>query len=57
MINASFGDSKANYEYIIFTEVNTAITEGKRLVYGADIYSIGKVKKWANHYETLCSFE
>lgn len=50
-----YSNSDASYEFVIFTEVNSLITVGKRLVDGSDTYDIMRVQKWPNHYEVFCS--
>jgi head-tail adaptor len=47
--------SDASYEFIIFTEVNSNISVGKRIIDGADSYDIMRIVKWPNHYELICS--
>lgn len=47
--------SDASYEFIMFTEVNTSIVKGTRIVDGSDSYDVMRVVKWPNHYEVICA--
>lgn len=54
-MSKQWGQTKLDYEFIIFVRPLSTISEGQRIIDGSDAYEIMKVKKWDAHYELLCS--